>query len=92
MPEAAWIRTVCIALFASMLAACNGEPPPPAKAARPVKTIVIEGMGAGSIREFPGRIDANRQAELAFRVRGRIESIHVKEGDTMSMPLVMETG
>ena len=81
MLYAPWFRAVSIALVAVALASCKEEPPPPAEAVRPVKTIVIETIGAGGIREFPGRIDANRQAEMAFRVRGRIETIHVKEGD-----------
>jgi RND family efflux transporter MFP subunit len=81
MLYAPWIRAISIALVAMALVSCKEEPPPPAEAVRPVKTIVIDAIGAGGIREFPGRIDANRQAELAFRVRGRVETIHVKEGD-----------
>ena len=34
---------------------------------RPVKTILVKAPDAGGIRHFPGRIDANRKAELAFR-------------------------
>ena len=64
-----------------LLAACGEEPPPPVDVARPVKTLVVEDVGGSGIREFPGRVEANRQAELAFRVPGRVVAIHVKEGD-----------
>lgn len=68
-------------IFLTLLAACGEEAAPLTQGARPVKTIVIEGMGGSGIREFPGRIDANRQAELSFRVRGTVNAILVKEGD-----------
>lgn len=63
------------------LAACGEAPPPPAETSRPVKTVVVEGAGGSGMREFPGRIDANRQAELSFRVGGTVNAVHVREGD-----------
>jgi RND family efflux transporter MFP subunit len=81
MSRALWIRFVSLALCTAVLAACGGEPPPPPETSRPVKTIVVEGLGGSGIREFPGRIEANRQAELSFRVRGTVNAIHVREGD-----------
>jgi RND family efflux transporter MFP subunit len=51
---------------------------------RPVKTIVVKAPDAGGIRHFPGRIDANRKAELAFRVSGKVQELLVKEGDLVT--------
>ena len=51
---------------------------------RPVKTIVVKAPDAGGIRNFPGRIDANRKAELAFRVSGKVQELMVKEGDLVA--------
>ena len=51
---------------------------------RPVKTIVVTAPDSGRIRNFPGRVDANRKAELAFRVSGRVQELLVKEGDSVT--------
>jgi len=51
---------------------------------RPVKTIIVKVPDAGGIRNFPGRIDANRKAELAFRVSGKVQSLLVKEGEQVA--------
>jgi len=48
---------------------------------RPVKTILVKAPDSGGIRNFPGRIDANKKAELAFRVSGKVQELLVKEGD-----------
>ncbi len=48
---------------------------------RPVKTILVKAPDAGGNRHFPGRIDANKKAELSFRVSGKIQELPVKEGD-----------
>ena len=52
-----------------------------ADVSRPVKTIVVETPEQGGVRSFPARIDANRKAELSFRVAGKVQEILVKEGD-----------
>jgi multidrug efflux pump subunit AcrA (membrane-fusion protein) len=48
---------------------------------RPVKTIVVVTPESGGIRHFPARIDANRKAELSFRVPGKVTELAIKEGD-----------
>lgn len=48
---------------------------------RPVKTMVIKSPNSGGVRNFPGRVDANRKAELSFRVSGKVHELLVKEGD-----------
>ena len=48
---------------------------------RRVKTMVVKAPDVGGNRHFPGRIDANKKAELSFRVSGKIKEFPVKEGD-----------
>ncbi len=66
-----------------LLSGCQQQAPEEAREAptRPVKTVVIDAPMSGGIRNFPARIDANRKAELAFRVPGKVQEILVKEGD-----------
>ena len=51
---------------------------------RPVKTIIVKAPDAGGIRNFPGRIDANRKAGLSFRISGKVQELLVKEGDLVA--------
>lgn len=65
-----------------LLSACAEEAPPVASdVSRPVKTVVAAGPDAGGVRRFAARIDANKKAELAFRVPGKVQELLVKEGD-----------
>ena len=68
-----------------LLGACaekeQAEVPEPV---RPVKTMLIEVPATGGVRNFPARIDANRKAELAFRVPGTVQELLVKEGDQVT--------
>jgi len=71
------------ALF--LLAGCSEEPAPVAEeTTRPVRTTLIEAPETGGMRNFPARIDANRRAELAFRVPGKVQELLVKEGDQVT--------
>jgi RND family efflux transporter MFP subunit len=48
--------------------------------ARPVKTVLVTPGGETHVRIFPGKVEAARQAELAFQVSGLIVKLPVKEG------------
>lgn len=48
---------------------------------RPVKTLVIGGDSSADTRTFPAVVDAIQKADISFRVSGKINKIHVKEGD-----------
>ena len=64
------------------LSGCAEEAPVEEPAVvRPVKTVLIDAPESGGIRNFPARIDANRKAELSFRVPGKVQELLVKEGD-----------
>lgn len=68
------------ALLISSGCSQDGQPTGPAPV-RPVKTLLVESPDIGGERNFPGRVDAETKAELAFRVPGTVKEMLVKEGD-----------
>ncbi|WP_296900800.1 efflux RND transporter periplasmic adaptor subunit [Thiohalocapsa sp.] len=74
-----------VALTLSLLPGCSGDDGPPAEPpVRPVKTVLVATPEAGGERKFAGRVDAEKKAELAFRVPGTVQEILVKEGDAVT--------
>ncbi len=73
------------ALFLAMLLSACGEAPMEQVSAvsRPVKIFTVDTGVSDEIRRFPASIEASKQAELAFRVSGQIESLPVREGDVV---------
>lgn len=74
-----------------ILAACSRpEPPPASEVARPARIFTVEGPNATLIRSFPGEVRASDEAELAFRVNGKLiefpanRGIQVKQGDLLA--------
>ena len=63
--------------------------PPAADVSRPVKTVMIGDTGIGGVRSFPARIDANRKAQLMFRVPGKIQELLVKEATRVKKDAVI---
>jgi RND family efflux transporter MFP subunit len=59
---------------------CSEEPPAPKEVVRPIKMLTV-GTGAGTTREYPGRLRASQKADMAFEVPGRIIEWVFKEGD-----------
>jgi RND family efflux transporter MFP subunit len=78
-------RCLSLILIAVLVGACaEKQPVQQADPVRPVKTMLIEAPETGGVRKFPARIDANRKAELAFRVPGKVQELLVKEGDRVT--------
>jgi RND family efflux transporter MFP subunit len=73
------LGALCIA---ALLTAC-GEAPAPAAGpvSRPVKLFTVDSAMSDAIRRFPATIEASTQAELAFRVPGRLQELPIREGD-----------
>ena len=73
--------TVLVLAAASMLAACQPEvdaaPPEP----RPVRTATVEKQQAGVTITLTGRIEAQDEVTLSFRIAGRIIESDLKLGD-----------
>ena len=69
-----------ILITAILVSACEEPLPPVVTDSRPVKTIVVNEGLTDRVRTFPAVVDAIQKADISFRVRGRIQKIHVKEG------------
>ena len=75
-------RYLCSVAIPLLNIGCGEAPPPEVKEVRrPVKSLLVGEQKSTGVRNFPARIDANRRAELAFRVPGTIQELLVKEGD-----------
>ena len=84
------ILTSCSLITALFLTGCGEEEiAQQVEVVRPVKTLVVGGGAGGSIREFPGVVDASQKADVSFRVSGKLESISVKEGDKVEAGQVL---
>jgi RND family efflux transporter MFP subunit len=70
-----------ILAMAAALAACGPEPEDTAPEIRPVRTITIEKRAAGVPVVLTGRIEAQDEAALAFRIAGRMIERTVNLGD-----------
>lgn len=74
--------TLAVLSLTLVLAGCGREAPPEEEpTVRPVKTILIESRGVQNFREFPATVKATQQAEMSFRVSGKLKEFPVKEGD-----------
>ena len=58
--------------FPVLLAACQREAETAAPDARPVRTVTIEKREGGTPLTFTGRIEAEDEVTLSFRISGRI--------------------
>src|SRR5215470_14369533 len=68
-------------LGGSVLAACHPQAEPMLLGMRPVRTVVAERQEAGTPISLTGRIEAEDEVSLAFRISGRILQSDVKLGD-----------
>src|SRR6185295_13401010 len=71
------------AMAALVLAACRPEAEPMILGARPVRTVVAERNEAGIPITLTGRIEAEDEVSLAFRISGRILESDLKLGNNV---------
>ncbi len=69
--------------ISSTLAACDSPVAPAAPEARPVRTIVAEKREGGVSISLTGRIEAEDEVSLAFRIAGRVLERNVQLGDRL---------
>jgi membrane fusion protein, multidrug efflux system len=74
-------RSLLAALALPLLAACQQEPQASAPEARPVRTITVERREAGVPITLTGRIEAEDEVAIAFRISGRVLENDGKLGD-----------
>ena len=76
------IKSVVPLLVATLLVACN---PPQESSSEPplrlVRTLTIGASDNDIWRELPGVVEANREANLSFRLSGELQQLLAKEGD-----------
>lgn len=71
------------------LAACQRETDAAAPAARPVRTTTVEKREAGQALTFTGRIEAEDEVNVAFRISGRLLENNGKLGDRVQAGQIM---
>jgi RND family efflux transporter MFP subunit len=72
---------VLVIAAASLLAACAPEVEAVAPEARPVRTVTVERSQASVTKTFTGRVEAQDEVALGFRIAGRISENDLKLGD-----------
>lgn len=70
--------------FALCLAACGAPEAPPVAEIRPVRTLVVEDLPGGETVTLTGRIEAQEEVSLAFRVGQRMIERNVNVGDRIA--------
>jgi RND family efflux transporter MFP subunit len=75
--------TLVVLLLPAMLAACQPDVEAAAPQARPVRTVTTEKREAGLPVTLTGRIEAEDEVALAFRISGRVLENDRKLGDRL---------
>jgi membrane fusion protein, multidrug efflux system len=70
--------------LAPMLVACGQQPDTAPAEARPVRTVTIEKRQAGTPITLVGRIEAEDEVAIAFRIAGRLLENNPKLGDRVT--------
>jgi RND family efflux transporter MFP subunit len=73
---------IVVALIATAVASCD-KPAPPISQARPVRTITVEHSASGETVSLTGHVRAMIEANLAFRLDGRVIERLVDVGDVL---------
>lgn len=78
-----WIgAVVLVAGIAAVVMIRRGQPEPVEIAAvRPLKTMVLGAETATLVEEYPAKVAAGEQVDMAFEVGGTLVELPVKEGD-----------
>jgi membrane fusion protein, multidrug efflux system len=77
----AWQPGLMILAASVLLAGCGRETETEAPVVRPVRTITVEKSKAGTQLTFTGRIEAEDEVSLSFRIGGRVLENNGKLGD-----------
>jgi membrane fusion protein, multidrug efflux system len=75
--------TIAALIAGSLLSACERESEAPPPEIRPVRTVTVAKREAGEAVAYTGRIQAETDTRLAFRIAGRITERFVSVGDNV---------
>jgi RND family efflux transporter MFP subunit len=81
--------TLLLAITASLPGCDQPQQNAVSEVTRPAKTIIVGAAEATRVRNFPGVIDANQKAQLAFRVAGKLQSLPVRESELVEQGQVI---
>lgn len=74
------LKCLVIIAAAAFLGACGKEPPPREPVVHPVKMATFGEAKTETFSLYPGKIDADRTANLAYEKPGRLTDLPVKRG------------
>jgi membrane fusion protein, multidrug efflux system len=77
-------RLLAMVALAPMLLACGQQPDTAPAEARPVRTVTIEKRQAGTPITLVGRVEAEDEVAIAFRISGRLLENNPKLGDRVT--------
>jgi len=80
-PPCTRVGALAACAMLALLAACRPAEEPAPEAPRPVRTVAIEKLAGGETVTLTGRIEAQEEVSLAFRVGGRMIERSVNVGD-----------
>ncbi|NKF49072.1 efflux RND transporter periplasmic adaptor subunit [Shewanella sp. WXL01] len=85
------LSTIPLVLLAIIATGCSTESMESVEQTiRPVKLMTVGDLNGSAIRNFPAKVQATKQAQLAFRIQGQMieqplfEGQHVKKGDVLA--------
>jgi RND family efflux transporter MFP subunit len=85
------IKTSLVTLLLSSLLACGEKDVALTEEVvvlKPVRTMTVS-LGSTTTKSFTGVVEANKTAELGFRVSGELEVVNTKEGDLVQKGQVL---
>lgn len=89
MPMPPMQRAALVLGVVALLAGCKEEAPPEIAEARPVRTITVEQQLVGETVSVAGTVESQVQADLGFRIGGRLLERLVNVGDTITAGQVL---
>ena len=76
-------RLLLVLLLTIALTNCDEKDKDTTPIVRPVKVITVPKSTNTVLRNFPGKILANQEAELSFEIPGTLNQLPINEGDTL---------
>ena len=75
------LQSIIYAVTVAVMASCSGgNASTDNNSAKPVKIDTVRLSEANTVLQFPGKVKAAEDANLSFKVAGRIKKIYVDEG------------
>jgi len=84
MPLTRMLRATLALGLVALLAACQEEAPPEVAEARPVRTVTIAERLSGEVVSVAGTVESQVQADLGFRIGGRLVERLASVGDAVT--------